>query len=173
VAFPTETVYGIAANILDQKALDRLYEVKRRFKGKPFTVHIADMGAIRDMGCAVTAKAKLAIRKFWPGPLTVILKSRDGRSVGFRMPANRVAIELIKASGVPIAAPSANISGKAPPADAKLVLEDLDGRIDILIDSGRTAVGVESTVVDFTVDPPVVLREGAIKERALRKALET
>jgi L-threonylcarbamoyladenylate synthase len=171
VAFPTETVYGIAANMLDRKAIGRLYEVKRRFRGKPFTVHIADKLAIRAMGCSITRKASALIGKFWPGPLTVILRSKDGASVGFRMPANRVALDLIRASGVPVAAPSANISGKRPPVDAKGVLRDLDGKVDILIDSGRTEVGVESTVVDLTVDPPAVLREGAISKRALVKVL--
>jgi L-threonylcarbamoyladenylate synthase len=172
VAFPTETVYGIAANLLDAKALDRLYEVKRRFKGKPFTVHIADVKMIRDMGCPVSKKARRAIDKFWPGPLTIILKSKDGRKIGFRMPANKVALELISASAVPVVAPSANISGAKPPTDAKEVLRGLSGKIDILVDSGPTDVGIESTVVDLTVIPPAVLREGAIKRAAVMKALK-
>lgn len=172
VAFPTETVYGIAANFLDQKAVDRLYEVKKRFKGKPFTVHIADVKTIRDMGCAISKKAKAAMEKFWPGPLTIILKSKDGRKIGFRMPANKVALELISASAVPVVAPSANISGNKPPTDAKSVLRDLNGTIDVLIDSGPTDVGIESTVVDLTVTPPVILREGAIKRATLMRALK-
>lgn len=172
VAFPTETVYGIAANLLDAKAVDRLYEVKKRFKGKPFTVHIADVKTIRDMGCAISKKAKAAMEKFWPGPLTIILKSKDGRKIGFRMPANKVALELISASAVPVVAPSANISGNKPPTDAKSVLRDLNGTIDVLIDSGPTDVGIESTVVDLTVTPPVILREGAIKRATLMRALK-
>lgn len=172
VAFPTETVYGIAANFLDHKAVDKLYEVKKRFKGKPFTVHIADPGAIRDMGCSIPKKAKAAIEKFWPGPLTIILKSKDGRKIGFRMPANKVALDLISASAVPVVAPSANLSGAKPPTDAKAVLRDLDGTIDILIDSGPTHIGIESTVVDLTVTPPVILREGAIKRAALMRILK-
>lgn len=172
VAFPTETVYGLAANLLNPKALDRLYAVKKRFRGKPFTVLIADVKTIRGMGCAISRKAKALIGKFWPGPLTIILKSRSGRKIGFRMPANKVALDLIRASVVPVAAPSANISGKAAPADAGAVLKDLDGMIDILVDSGPTEVGVESTVADLTVNPPHILREGAIKRSALMRALK-
>jgi L-threonylcarbamoyladenylate synthase len=172
VAFPTETVYGLAANLLNRKALDRLYEVKKRFRGKPFTVHIADVKTIRDMGCAIPKKAKAAMDRFWPGPLTIILKSKDGRKIGFRMPANKVALDLIRASEVPVVAPSANVSGKTPPTNARSVLKDFDGTIDILIDSGPTEVGVESTVVDLTVTPPVILREGAIKRVALMRAFK-
>lgn len=172
VAFPTETVYGIAANLLDRNSIDRLYEVKRRFRGKPFTVHIADLGSIRKMGCAISKTARAAIDKFWPGPLTIILKSKDGRKIGFRMPANTVALRLIKASGVPVVAPSANLSGDAPPTDGKRVLRKLGGKIDIVIDSGPTKVGLESTVVDLTVDPPVILREGAISRRAFFRAIK-
>jgi len=172
VAFPTETVYGLAANLLNKKAVDRLYEVKKRFRGKPFTVHIADLKTIREMGCAIPKKARAAMDKFWPGPLTIILQSKDGRKIGFRMPANKVALDLIRASEVPVVAPSANISGKTPPTNAGSVLKDLDGTIDILIDSGPTEVGIESTVVDLTVTPPVILREGAIKRAALMRALK-
>jgi L-threonylcarbamoyladenylate synthase len=172
VAFPTETVYGVAANLLDAKAVNRLYEVKKRFKGKPFTVHISDVKMIREMGCPISKRAKAAIDKFWPGPLTIILKSKDGRKIGFRMPANKVALDLIRASAVPVVAPSANISGNKPPTDAKSVLKDLDGTIDVLIDSGPTDVGIESTVVDLTVTPPVILREGAIKRPVLMRALK-
>jgi L-threonylcarbamoyladenylate synthase len=171
VAFPTETVYGVAANLLDRKAVDRLYEAKKRFRGKPFTVHIADAKAIRAMGCAVTKKARRAIDRYWPGPLTIILKSKDGRKVGFRMPANRVALELLRAAAVPVAAPSANTSGEAPPTDADSVLAGLDGAIEMLLDSGPTEIGVESTVVDLAVEPPRVLREGAVKARTLLKFL--
>ena len=172
VGFPTETVYGIAANLLDRKAIDRLYEVKRRFRGKPFTVHIADVKTIRAMGCRIPKQAKLAMDKFWPGPLTIILSNKDGGKTGFRMPANQVALRLIGQAQVPVVAPSANISGVAAPVNAKKVLESLNGKIDVLIDSGPTVVGIESTVVDFTVDPPAVVREGAIKRAAFTRALK-
>lgn len=172
VAFPTETVYGIAANLLDAKALDRLYEVKKRFKGKPFTIHIASVKIIRDMRCSIPKKAKILIDKFWPGPLTIVLKSEDGRKIGFRMPANKVALELIGVSAVPVVAPSANISGAKPPTDARNVLKALSGKIDVLLDSGPTEVGIESTVVDMSVTPPAILREGAIKRAAIMRALK-
>lgn len=172
VAFPTETVYGLAANLLDDKAIKKLYRIKSRSRGKPFTVHIADLRPIKKMGCRITGSARRLIKKFWPGPLTIILRSESAGAVGFRMPANAAALELITSSGVPVAAPSANISGRRPPTGAGGVLRDLDGKIDIVLDAGRTKVGVESTVIDMTVSPPVILREGAINSKRLRKALE-
>jgi len=171
VAFPTETVYGLGANLLDKKAIARLYKVKERPGGKPFTVHIAGPGQIKALGCALDGLAKKLADKFWPGPLTMVLKAKKGGSVGFRMPANKVAIELIKAAGVPVVAPSANLSGNNPPTSAGEVLRDLDGKIDVLIDSGPTDVGVESTVVDFTAGGFRVLREGALKREEIEKML--
>lgn len=171
VAFPTETVYGLAANMLDKKALERLYSIKSRSRDKPFTVHIADTRAIEKMGCRISKKAARLIKKFWPGPLTIILKSRDGRKVGFRMPANTAALQLISASGVPVVAPSANLSGKKPPVSAREALKDMDGKIDMVLDAGRTKVGVESTVIDLTASAAVILREGAISSKTLLKAL--
>jgi L-threonylcarbamoyladenylate synthase len=171
VAFPTETVYGIAAKASDKRAVERLYEVKARDRGKPFTVHTADVETIEKMGCRLTLQARRLVDKFWPGPLTVILESKDGKKVGFRMPANKVALELIKAAGVPVVAPSANKSGKPPPTDAEGVLKELDGRIELVIDSGPTRVGVESTVVDMTASPPKVLREGAIRAEEILKVM--
>ena len=172
VAFPTETVYGLGANLLDKKAVARLYKVKKRPGNKPFTVHIAGLGQIKKLGCALDARAKRLADEFWPGPLTMVLKAKDGGSVGFRMPANKVAIELIKSAGVPVVAPSANLSGNNPPTGAREVLKDLDGKIDVLIDSGPTDVGVESTVVDLTSREFRVLREGAVKSKAIEKILK-
>ena len=171
VVFPTETVYGIAANLLDGKAMERLYRVKARPERKPFTVHISDLKAIRDMGCVITGTAEKLITEFWPGPLTIILKSHKGEKIGFRMPSDKAALELIRASGVPVVAPSANLSGKPPPVTAEEAMADLEGKIDMVIDGGRAEVGLESTVVDLTVDPFKVLRAGAIKEEKLSKAL--
>ncbi len=172
VIFPTETVYGIAANLLDEKALKRLYTVKGRPGDKPFTVHISDTKMVRDMGCVITGTAKKLTDRFWPGPLTIILKSGEGKKTGFRMPANKIALELIKASGVPVVAPSANLSGRPAPATAGETMADLDGKVDMIIDGGRTEVRLESTVVDLTVDPLKVLRAGAIKEADLLKAID-
>jgi len=171
VVFPTETVYGIAANLLDGKAMERLYRVKSRPEGKPFTVHISDLGMIRDMGCEITGTAKKLMAEFWPGPLTIILKSHAGRKIGFRMPADKTALELIRASGVPVAASSANLSGKPAPVTAQEAMADLEGKVDMVIDGGRAEVGFESTVVDLTVNPFKVLRVGAIKEEELSRAI--
>ena len=168
IAFPTETVYGIAANALDDKAVGRLYEVKARPAGKPFTVHISGIGAIAGMGCEVTADTKKLMDKFWPGPLTLILKSGKNKKIGFRMPANAVAMDLILEAGVPIVAPSANLSGNSPATNAAGVLKDLDGKIDAVLDGGETRVGIESTVIDMTEAPPKVLREGAIGKEVIR-----
>jgi len=171
VAFPTETVYGIAANLDDKKAVEALYKAKQRSRGKPLTVHIADRALITKMGCRLTKNAAILMRKYWPGPLTIILKSRAGRTIGFRMPANRIAHALIRKAGVPVVAPSANSSGNKAPVDAQAVLKDLGGRIDMVIDGGRTRVGIESTVVDLTVSPPKVLREGAISARRILRTI--
>lgn len=167
VAFPTETVYGIAANLFDKDAIARLYKVKKRPLDKPFTVHISDIRTMEEMGCVVTKKVRELIDKYWPGPLTIIVKDKNGKPTGFRMPANKIAISLIRAAGVPIVAPSANLSGNVPPVTADDVLKDMNGLIDIVIDGGRTEVGLESTVIDMIANPPKVLREGAIKSEEL------
>jgi L-threonylcarbamoyladenylate synthase len=171
VAFSTETVYGIAANLLDENAVENLYKIKGRPKNKPLTVHIADIKIIESLGGLLTKEALRLINKFWPGPLTIILKSKNGQTLGFRMPANKVALELIRAAKVPVVAPSANLSGNAAPTSADEALKDLDGKIDILLDSGSAKIGVESTVVDLTVVPPKILREGAIKRAKIEKII--
>jgi L-threonylcarbamoyladenylate synthase len=162
VAFPTETVYGLGADYLNEKAIQRLYEVKDRPKGKPFTVHISNFDALIKLSCEVSPFAKHLIDRFWPGPLTLIFNTKSGEKIGVRMPCNKVAIEFISSCSNPIVAPSANISGKNPPRNAEDVLEDLNGRIDLLLNGGETEVGVESTVVDVSAFPYKVLREGAI-----------
>lgn len=171
-AFPTETVYGLGANALDDNAVARLREVKKRPEGKPFTVHIDDIGLIEKSGCEITPAARFLIDRYWPGPLTLILKGKDGRNTGFRMPDNAVARKLIKMAGIPIFAPSANISGQTPPTTPGDVLKQLDGQIEILLDAGPTDVGVESTVLDMTAGLPKVLREGAIGKKAIYKLLK-
>ena len=172
VGFPTETVYGLAAHRSDRKAIDRLYAVKKRSRGKPLTIHISDTTMICSAGCRMTGSAKILAKNFWPGPLTILLKSAGGRKIGFRMPANTVALRLIAASKVPVVAPSANLSGKRPPTSAAAVLKGLGGKIDLVLDGGRTAVGIESTVIDVSVSPAVILREGAIKARVLAKFID-
>lgn len=170
VIFPTETVYGIAANLLNRKAIEKLYRIKARPGEKQFTVHISDVKTIRDMGCTISDAAKTLMTKFWPGPLTLILESAEGEKIGFRMPANKIALELIKASGVPVVAPSANLSGKQAPVTAREAIADLEDKVDMVIDGGRTEIGLESTVVDMTMDPFKVLRAGAVKEKELSEA---
>lgn len=171
VVFPTETVYGIAANLHNAAAVDRLYRIKNREKAKPFTVHISDADMIERMGCRVTKNAELLISRFWPGPLTIILKSDDNGSIGFRMPANKIARDLIRVSGVPVVAPSANLSGSKPPTSAQEALKDLDGKIDMVLDAGKTDVGIESTVVDLTTSPFKILREGAVSRKEISKVI--
>lgn len=165
VAFPTETVYGIAANLFCGDAVSELSRVKKRPRGKPYTVHIADIATIRKMGCRLDRRARALAGKYWPGPLTLILKSKRGTKTGFRMPANKVALELIRRAEVPVVAPSANVSGNRPPVNVSEVLRELDGKLDMVIDAGKTKVGVESTIVDLAVDPPKILREGAIPSK--------
>ncbi|MDD4878914.1 MAG: L-threonylcarbamoyladenylate synthase [Candidatus Omnitrophica bacterium] len=162
VVFPTETVYGLGANLLDKKAVEKVYEIKKRPRNKPLTVHVADTASVRKITGKIPLGAGKLIEKYWPGPLTIILRDRRGGKTGFRMPDNKIAFSLIKRAGVPVVAPSANISGNKPPTSAKEALRDLDGKVDIVIDGGRTAIGIESTVVDMTGRRPKVLREGAI-----------
>lgn len=170
VAFPTETVYGLAANMLDAKAVERLYRVKDRPAGKPLTVHIAAPDILRAMAEEVPKAAEDLIKEFWPGPLTIIVKTKDGKKTGFRMPSNKIALLFIEACGVPVVAPSANISGARPPTSAGEVAQGLDGRIEMVLDGGPTEVGMESTVVDVTVSPSAVLRERAITISEIREA---
>ena len=167
MAFPTETVYGLGANLLNKKSVARLYKVKRRPTGKPFTVHIENVSLIKRLGCGITKEARALMDKYWPGPLTIILNCKNGQKIGFRMPDNKVALSLIKESGVPVVATSANISEEAPPTSTEEVLKQLDGKADILLDAGPTDIGVESTIIDMTITPPKILREGAIKSLAI------
>lgn len=173
VAFPTETVYGLAANLLKKKTLDRLYRAKKRPRSKPFTVHIADTAVIKKMGCDIDRAAKALIARFWPGPLTIILRSKSGKNIGFRMPANKIALELIRRAGVPVVAPSANASGARPPKNAGGVLKTLDGKIDLVLDGGSTKIGVESTVIDLTARPFRILRRGAVKAKDILCAVDS
>ncbi len=171
IAFPTETVYGLGANLLDKKAVKRVYEIKGRPRNKPLTIHIADVAIVKKIAGRIPAKAAKLIKKHWPGPLTIVLKDRRGKKTGFRMPDNKIAFLLIKYAGVPVVAPSANISGNPPPTSAKEVLRDLDGKIDMVIDGGKTKIGVESTVVDMAGREPKILREGAISEAEIWRSI--
>lgn len=177
VAFPTETVYGLGANALNEEAVDKIFKAKGRPQDNPLIVHVASKN-IDKLVKEVPAIAKSLIDKFWPGPLTIILNKKDIipnrtsanlESVGIRMPNNEIALKLIELSGCPIAAPSANISGRPSPTDVERCVEDLDGKVDYIIGWKKSDVGVESTIVDCTVMPPVVLRPGGITLEMLRK----
>lgn len=180
VAFPTETVYGLGADALNPEAVKRIYRAKGRPSDNPLIVHISDFNQLERIVSSVPEKARTLMETFWPGPLTLILpKSKyvpDETTAGLstvavRMPANRTALELIKLSGLAIAAPSANLSGAPSPTCASHVISDLSGRIDYIIDGGSTQVGLESTVLDMTADPPVVLRPGGVSSEMLERVI--
>ena len=167
VAFPTETVYGIAANFLDEKAIDRLYRIKKRPRNKPFTIHIAKPDALKELKIDLPERAKKIIHKFWPGPLTIVAFNNKREKIGIRMPSNKIALALINEASIPIVAPSANISGGKPPISAEEIIFQMKGSIDIILDSGATEIGVESSVLDVTAQPFTILREGAVSKRDL------
>jgi len=164
VIVPTETVYGIAANKLNNQAIEKLSQIKKRPQEKRFSLHIADKSRITEYAKDIPVSAFKLIDKFWPGPLTIILKSPDNNTIGIRMPDNNILRGIINLADVPVVCPSANISGNLPPATFSQALKDLNGLVDLAIDAGDTKLGLESTVVDLTFDPPQVLREGALKK---------
>lgn len=181
VAFPTETVYGLGANALDKKAIKKIFEAKGRPLDNPLIVHVADYDDIFKIAQKIPKIAKTLATKFWPGPLTLIFfKKRiipdevtaGGNTVAIRIPKNKIALELIKSAGVPIAAPSANLAGRLSPTTAQHVFEDLGNKIDLILDGGRTKIGIESTVVDLTINPPQILRPGGISFEKLKKVLK-
>jgi L-threonylcarbamoyladenylate synthase len=180
VAFPTETVYGLGADALNAKAVLALFEAKKRPLDNPPIVHVCDIKDVYRLAEEIPTRAERLMAVFWPGPLTLIFKrSRIVPAVtvagldtiAVRMPRHNVALALIGESKCPISAPSANLAGKPSPTTAKHVLDDLDGRIDAVLDAGPTVIGVESTVLDVTVDPPQVLRPGGTPFEALKGAL--
>lgn len=171
VAFPTETVYGLGASAFSETAVKKIYAAKGRPSDNPLIVHISDKSQIDELSCEISSDAKKLIDKFMPGPFTVILKKNKNipdavtaglDTVGIRFPSNKTAVDFIKAAGVPIAAPSANLSGKPSPTKASHVIEDMTGRIEAIIDGEDCEVGVESTIVDASGNVPVVLRPGGI-----------
>ena len=171
VAFPTETVYGLGANALDETAVARIFEAKQRPRWDPLIVHIAEPRMLAQIASGIPECAMKLMRAFWPGPLTLLLPKAPrvpaivtaGRPrIGVRMPAHPVAGELIRRAGVPIAAPSANTFGRISPTSAAHVLQDLDGRIDAVLDAGETQHGLESTVVDTCESPVTIYRPGVV-----------
>lgn len=181
VAFPTETVYGLGGDALRQEASAKIYMAKGRPSDNPLIVHIADMDSLRDVADNVSEEALQLAENFWPGPLTMIFKKREKvpksttgglETVAVRMPSHPVARALIRESGVYIAAPSANTSGRPSPTKAEHVREDLDGRIDMILDGGAVGIGLESTIVDMSTNVPTILRPGYITKEMLERVLD-
>lgn len=182
VAFPTETVYGLGGDALDTEAAKKIYAAKGRPSDNPLIVHIADVDSLRDLAKEVPKQAYQLADKFWPGPLTMIMPKSSKvpygttgglNTVAIRMPSNKIALQLIRESGVYIAAPSANISGRPSPTKAEHVIEDLSGKIDMIIDGGSVGIGLESTIVDLTGMVPTILRPGYITKEMLEEVVGT
>lgn len=182
VAFPTETVYGLGADALDEEASAKIYAAKGRPSDNPLIVHIADMEAVYKLAREVPTSALKLAERFWPGPLTMILKKSDIvpdsitgglGTVAIRMPGHKVAAELIRKSGVYIAAPSANTSGKPSPTLASHVIKDLSGKIDMIISDDTVDIGVESTIIDLSENIPTILRPGYITKEMFEEVVGT
>ena len=180
VAFPTETVYGLGGDAYDKTASARIYAAKGRPSDNPLIVHIAEIGELEKLAVNIPEEAYLLAEKFWPGPMTMILNRKDTvpkettgglDTVAIRMPSHPIARRLIIESGLPIAAPSANASGRPSTTKAEHVIEDLDGKIDMIIDGGSSDIGLESTIVDLTVKPALILRPGYITKEMLQEVL--
>ena len=180
VIFPTETVYGLGANALDEDAATKIYQAKGRPSDNPLLVHVADKEDVYDLVENIDDRAKLLMDKFWPGPLTIVFKKKaiiqDRTSggldtVAIRMPSDQVARDLIRRAGVPIAAPSANISGRPSPTKPEHIIRDMDGRVDGILVGGPCNYGVESTIVDLSDDIAMVLRPGSVTLEMLREVL--
>ncbi|MEG0832747.1 MAG: L-threonylcarbamoyladenylate synthase [Oscillospiraceae bacterium] len=180
VAIPTETVYGLAASIYEEKAINEIYEVKGRPQDNPIIVHISNLMMLGQLAAEIPQSAEELAKEFWPGPLTMVLKKTENvsdtitcglDSVAIRMPSHPVARAVIDKAGVPLAAPSANLSGKPSTTTAAHVLADLDGLIPLILDAGACDVGIESTVVSLTGEHPLILRPGIISLEDIRRVL--
>ena len=180
VAFPTETVYGLGANAWDKDAVDKIFRAKGRPATDPLIAHIASPDQLDELARAVPERARELCRRFWPGALTLVLEKSPRvpanltaglGTVAVRMPNHAVATALIEAAGVPIAAPSANRFSRPSPTTAEHVLEDLAGDIDLLLDAGPTAIGLESTIISLVGEPPQLLRPGGVPLEALRQLI--
>ncbi len=178
VAFPTETVYGLGADVFRPESVAGIFRAKGRPSDNPLIVHLHSPDRIGEVACGLNAHADALIARFFPGPLTVVLKKRSSvpgivsaglPTIGVRCPSHPVAAEFLKHCHHPVAAPSANLSGRPSPTDWRTVFHDLGGRIDGLLRGEPSTIGLESTIVDCTVDPPLLLRSGAIGVEALRE----
>lgn len=180
VVLPTETVYGLAANAFDENAVQKIFAAKGRPQDNPLIVHIADQSMADGVAVDIPEKARLLMDAFWPGPLSLVLKKADAiphavsaglGTVAVRLPQNDIMLDIIRKAGVPLAAPSANRSGRPSPTTAQHAAEDMLGRVPLIIDGGPCGVGVESTVLDMTGEVPVVLRPGGITMEMLEGAI--
>ncbi len=171
VAFPTETFYGLGANALDAKALERVFSVKGRPPDKPLLVLVDSVRMVETLVTTIPPAALVLMARFWPGPVTLVLRAIDGLpapltaatgTIGVRLPAHPVAFGLVRAAGVPVTAPSANPSGEDPPTTAADVERTLGSKIDLILEGGATTGGLPSTIVDVTVSPPALVRAGAV-----------
>lgn len=180
VLFPTETVYGIGANALDEKAVKKIFEAKGRASDNPLIVHVSSLAMVEDIVEKIGDLEKKLIETFWPGPLTIIFKRKSRQiipnivtanldTVGIRMPSNQIATKLIEYANVPIAAPSANISGKPSGTKIEDIIGELDGKVSYILDGGQTQVGLESTVIRVEEDSILILRPGKITKEQLEK----
>lgn len=179
VAFPTETVYGLGANALDEQAVKKIFLAKGRPQDNPIIVHVSKIRQLNGLVKNVSIEAKALMDTFWPGPLTIIMEKSEMipdavtcglETVAIRMPKHKIAKRIIDYADCPIAAPSANLSGKPSPTEAKHVIEDLFGKIDLIVDGGKVNIGIESTVIDITTIPLTILRPGMIsKDQIIKK----
>ena len=181
VAIPTETVYGLAANGLDEAAVKALYDAKDRPYYKAFSLQVADVAMVREIAARIPDMALRLFEKFCPGPITIVLPRKSSipkrvtggkNTVGIRIPANEIALAVLREAGVPLAVPSANISAHPSPTSAQMVYDDMQGRIPLILDGGPCNLGIESTIVDCTGDEPVIIRHGAIREEEIMKCAE-
>ncbi|MGL5692810.1 MAG: L-threonylcarbamoyladenylate synthase [Peptostreptococcaceae bacterium] len=180
VIFPTETVYGLGANALDESAVKKIYEAKGRPSDNPLIVHIVEKYEVNNLAKNISDKANKVMENFWPGPITIVLNKKDIvpkttsgglETVAIRMPANKIAQAVIKEAGVPIAAPSANISGRPSPTKGVHVKDEMEGRVSGIILGGDCDFGLESTVLDMTEETPMILRPGSITKEELEKLI--
>lgn len=180
VAFPTETVYGLGADALNEKAAEKVYIAKERPTDNPLIVLIADIASLEKIVRDFPEKARKLAKDFWPGPLTMVLNKKEivpevttggGETVAVRMPDHPLVLKLIKAAGGYVTGPSANTSGRPSPTLASHVLEDMDGKIDMILDGGELGIGIESTIIDMSVEPPRILRPGCITKEMLEQSI--
>lgn len=180
VVFPTETVYGLGADAFSKEAAEKIYRAKGRPSDNPLIVHVADQRGLEKVAKNISSQAKVLMKKFWPGPLTLIFEKKEElplettgglTTVAVREPDHTIARVLIKEAGGCVAAPSANISGKPSPTSGKHVVEDMDGKVDMILDGGKAELGLESTILDMTTSPPTLLRPGFITKEMIEEVI--